>query len=562
MPEMTGGEALAGQLLKEGVTDLFGLPGVQLDYATDALRRVANTIRFIVPRHEQAASYMADGYARSTGKVGVCLVVPGPGMLNAMAGLSTAYACNSPVLAIVGDIPSFSLGKGWGMLHEVNDQSAILDTVTKWRGRATAPEQIPGLVREAFRQALGGRPRPVALEIPPDILAAKADITLIDPPPGEDNRLRPDSTQVAAAAALLARAKLPLIYVGGGVLAARAGRAVQALAEKLQAPVVMGENGRGAIPDSHPLAVTSLAARALFQHADAVLVVGSRFVDGMTGGSAWPVAGIQWAWVNAEASAWAPPRHADAPVLADCRLGIEAIAAALPALSPPDRSDIVRQVRDWAAVQMDQIAPQIGWLGALHAAMPKDAILVGELTQVGYVARFALPVETEGAFMGPGYQGTLGYGFPTALGVAAGNPDRAVVSITGDGGFGWAMQELATARRYGLNTATVVFDDGQFGNVALLQKRMFGASYETDLANPHYAHLAAAFGVAHARCETPDALRDTLARHCANPAQPLLIEVPVGQMPNPWPLMRLNPPPFGAGAAPPPNPLGEPPARA
>lgn len=559
--ERTGGEALAQQLVLEGVTDLFGVPGVQLDWATDALRREANRIRFVVPRHEQAASYMADGYARSTGRIGACMVVPGPGLLNAMAGLATAYACNSPVLALVGDVPSACHGKGFGLLHEVRDQGAILGTVTKWRARATRPEEIPALVREAVRQARSGRPQPVGLEIPPDVLAARAAVDLVPPPEGgDDGRLSPDPAAAAAAAALLAEARFPVVYVGGGVLAAGASEALRALAERLQAPVVMGENGRGALPDGHPLALNTLAGRAVFEHADAVLVAGSRFVDTTNGGPAWPTERARWAWVNADPASWAPPRRADAPVLADARLGLEAIAGALPFAEREACGPAMERVRDWAERQAAAaLAPQMAWIGALRAAIPDDGILVGELTQVGYAARFAYPVRAPGTFLGPGYQGTLGYGFPTALGVAAGNPGRAVVSITGDGGFGWAMQELSTARKYGLKVATVVFSDGLFGNVDLLQNRQFGAAYGTVLANPRLDRLAEAFGVAHVRAETPGELRTVLSRALAEGEGPLLVDVPVGPMPSPWPLMRLMPPPFGAGAAPPPNPLGPPP---
>ncbi|NUR86530.1 MAG: hypothetical protein HOY71_20795, partial [Nonomuraea sp.] len=164
---MTGGEALARQLVREGVSQVFGVPGVQLDFAVDGLAR--SELTFVNTRHEQAASYMADGAARTTGDPGVCMVVPGPGLLNAMAGLSTAYACSSPVLCVAGQIPSNTLGRSLGMLHEVRDQSAILGTVTKWTGSARRAEDVPRLVNDAFKQLRSGRPQPVGIEIPPDV---------------------------------------------------------------------------------------------------------------------------------------------------------------------------------------------------------------------------------------------------------------------------------------------------------------------------------------------------------------------------------------------------------
>src|SRR5580658_6018929 len=211
---MTGGQALARQLVLEGITDLFGIPGVQLDWAVDGLREVGNRIRYVVPRHEQAASYMADGYARTTGRVGAFMVVPGPGLLNAMAGLATAYACNSPVLAIVGNIHSSAIGKGFGLLHEVRNQSAILGCVTKWQAHATTPGEIPRRVREAVRELKSGRPRPAGLEIAPDVLAACGEVTLIEPPADEDGRLKPDPASIDKAAALIATSRCPVIYAG------------------------------------------------------------------------------------------------------------------------------------------------------------------------------------------------------------------------------------------------------------------------------------------------------------------------------------------------------------
>src|SRR5579864_3290054 len=179
--QMTGGEALAQQLVQEGVRHIFGVPGVQLDYAVDGLARVRDRLAYWNTRHEQATSYMADGYSRSSGEVGVCMVVPGPGLLNALAGVATAFACSSRVLCIAGQIPSDAIGRGLGLLHEIPDQSATLASLTKWSARAGSAVEIPGLVHEAVRQLRSGRPRPVGLEVPPDVLQAVADISLCEP---------------------------------------------------------------------------------------------------------------------------------------------------------------------------------------------------------------------------------------------------------------------------------------------------------------------------------------------------------------------------------------------
>ncbi len=301
------------------------------------------------------------------------------------------------------------------------------------------------------------------------MLAATSDVALIDPPAGEEARLRPDPVLIEKAAALIAGSRFPVIYAGGGVLAAGASTALAQLAEQLRAPVVLSENGRGALSDRHPLMLNSLGGRAVFAHADVVLIVGSRFADTTFGVPSWQAAGIKYVWLNVDPAAWQPPRSAEIGIAADARLGLEALAAALPRRRSARDIDLDK-VRAWAREQADVAEPQMSYIRALRAAIPDDGILVNELTQVGYLARSMYPVYQPGTFITPGYQGTLGYGFPTALGVAAGNPGRPVVSINGDGGFGWAMQELATLRKYALNVAVVVFADGHFGNVKRFQE--------------------------------------------------------------------------------------------
>ncbi len=220
MVEMTGGQAVVRQMVREGIDTLFGLPGVQLDWAYDALYEEREHITVYVTRHEQATAYMADGYARSTGKIGACMVVPGPGVLNAGAALATAYAVSSPVLCVAGQVPTAAIDKGYGMLHEIPRQREVLSSITKWVGRATTPAEAPGVVREAFRQVRSGRPRPVAVEAPPDMLQATADVELVEPAPV--GRSAGDPEALKRAAEMLRTAERPVIYSGGGVLLAEA----------------------------------------------------------------------------------------------------------------------------------------------------------------------------------------------------------------------------------------------------------------------------------------------------------------------------------------------------
>ncbi|MBN9374420.1 MAG: hypothetical protein J0I40_03305, partial [Cellulomonas sp.] len=243
---LTGGEALLQSLKRQGVDTLFALPGVQLDGFFSALYDDRASFRVIHPRHEQATAYMADGFARATGREGVCVVVPGPGLLNATAALSTAYSANSPVLCVTGQIRSDFIGVGRGLLHEIPNQLDMIRSVTKHSARATTPEQVPALVDEAFRQLRTGRPRPVEIEVPHDTLFAREEVTLLPPTPARE-RPAGDPDLIEKAAKLLGEAKSPAIFAGGGISRANANAELLQLAEMLQAPVVVTGNGRGAI---------------------------------------------------------------------------------------------------------------------------------------------------------------------------------------------------------------------------------------------------------------------------------------------------------------------------
>lgn len=551
--DMTGGQALARQLVAEGVRHVFGIPGVQLDWATDALLDVAGSLQYVVPRHEQAASYMADGYARSTGREGVCMVVPGPGLLNAMAGLATAYACNSRVLCITGQVPSAFIGRGQGMLHEVRDQSRTLGTVTKWQGLATSPQQIPALVHEAFVQLRSGPPRPVGLELPPDVLAARSDMAWPAAVPAPAAQA-PDAEALDLLAHRLRQARWPVIYAGGGALAARAGATLAQLAELLQAPVVMSDNGRGALSARHPLAASALGGRCLLPHADLVLVLGSRFVDGQ-GRATHAAAGCELVYVNLNPAHTGAQRQPGTEVLADVGAVLQGLVARLHShCAGASREAAVAQVREWCDAQIGLVQPQLQYVQALRRAIPDDGVLVSELTQVGYLANIAYPVYSPGTYLTPGYQGTLGYGFATAVGAALADPARVVVSINGDGGFGWNLQELATVAQHRPRLAVVVFEDGAFGNVRRIQSRVFKREIGTSLCNPDFVALARAFGLPAQAVDSPAGLEAAL-RAAVDSGGPMFILVRVGAMPGPWHLIHhFSPPP----SPPPPNPLGPP----
>lgn len=537
MVRLTGGQALVAQLRREGVETIFGLPGVQLDWAFDALYAHRDHIRVVHTRHEQACSYMADGYARTTGKVGACLVVPGPGLLNATAGLSTAYACSSPVLCISGQIQSDLIGVGRGLLHEINDQLEMIGSVTKWAARAMSPAEVPGIVREAFRQLRTGRSRPVEIEIPPDILQAEGDVELLDPLPIERSAGDPDL--LAQAATLLRSARHPLIFAGGGVFGAEAWDEVRQLAESLQAPVVMTRNGRGVLSDRHYLALNSIAGRRLLPEADVVLAVGTRFVESVQWGLP-PAANVIHVDVD-EAEVGRNFRPA-VGVVGDAKLALTRILEQVDGAARPSREAELTVLKNEVSDLLFEIQPQAAYAEALRAALPADGILINESTQVGYFSNVGFPVYEPRTMITSGYQGTLGYGFATALGAQVGNPDKKVLSINGDGGFMYNVQELSTMKAHGINLVTVVFNDNAFGNVKRIQQETFnGRTIASDLYNPDFVRLAESFGIAGMRARTPDELEGSLREAFAS-NQPVLIEAPVSQMPGMWHLLMPSAP--------------------
>lgn len=549
MAVMTGGQALARSLIDEGVSTIFGLPGVQLDWAFDALYEERDRVRVLQTRHEQATAYLADGYARSTGRVGTCMVVPGPGLLNASAALSTAYACSSPVLCVTGQIQSDLIGVGRGLLHEIPEQMRMISSVTKWAGRAMRPEEIPAIVREAFRQLQSGRPRPVEIEIPPDVLQRTAEVQLLGPAGVERSAGDPEKLEQAARA--LGHAQRPLIFVGGGVVAANASDELTNLAELLQAAVLPSENGngKGAISDRNYLAQFPVALPELVAQADVILAVGTRFVQ--TTLPIWP-SGIGPTIIQLDVDPAEIGRNLKPTIgiVGDAKLALAELAERIVRhnRARPSRRDELTALKQRSEDRVNSILPQADLGRAIRAELPDDGILVAEMTQVGYWTRAGFPVYQPRTYLSSGYQGTLGFGFPTALGAKVGNPGKKVVSICGDGGFMFNVQELASMVQHRIDLVTVVFDDGAYGNVRRTQREAFaGHVIASDLRNPDFVKLAEAFGLRGVRAEGANGLRASL-REALRADEPTLIVVPVPEMPSMWPLLR------GRQAAPPPRP--------
>ena len=529
MDWMTGGEALVQSLVREGVRVVFGVPGVQLYGALAALRDEPR-IRFITVRHEQATGYMADGYARAGGEFGVGLVVPGPGLLNAAAGLSTAYSASSPVLMISGQIPKSGIGKQIGLLHEVDDQLDAIAPITKWRRRVTEVEDVPAAVREAVRQLRTGRPRPVEIELPPETLEDEGEAELVEP--GRDGRPAAADAEIERAAALLRRAERPAIYAGGGVNLAGAHAELAAVAEHLQAGVVTSPEGKGALDDRSDLSLGAglwreSPLRAYLDSADLVLAVGSRLALA----SFKPDQRVIQLDVDPDEIGRNHPTTTG--LVGDARATLARLLEALRADGPtrPSRREEHAALKTAVAAESNQ-EPQASILKSLRAATPEDAVFISGMTQVGYYSRMFWPVFHPRTYLTSSYSGNLGYEYPTALGAKVARPDVPVVATVGDGGFLYNSQELASAVQHKINVVTVLFNDNAYGNVARDLDEAWGGSFGADLHNPDFVRLAEAYGAVGMRADDP-ANVGRLVADAIQLDRPVLIEVPVGPMPRP-----------------------------
>ena len=529
----TGGEAIVSGLVAHGVDTVFGLPGAQIYGLFDAFQQAQ--LKVIGARHEQACGYMAYGYARSSGRPGVFSVVPGPGVLNAGAALLTAFGANEPVLCLTGQVPTPFLGKGRGHLHEMPDQLATLRSFVKWADRIEYPDAAPALVSRAFQEMLSGRRGPVALEMPWDVFTQRAETAPSKPFEAFPAPL-PDTERVKAAAGLIAASKTPMIFVGSGAIHAR--EEILELAELIDAPVVAFRSGRGIVSNTHELGLTMAAAYKLWPHTDLMIGIGTRLE--LPTMSRWPFQpdGLKSIRIDIDPSEMR--RYTPhAAVISDAKAGTAELLAVVRKngyTRTRGRRAAIRDASAAALNEIQQIQPQMAYLNILREVLPANAIVTDELSQVGFASWYGFPVYEPRTFITSGYQGTLGSGFPTALGAKVAHPDRPVVAITGDGGFMFGAQELATAVQFKIGVVTLVFNNNAYGNVRRDQLQRFdGRVVASDLVNPDFVKLAESFGVSAARVTSPEGFRPVLEKALAHGGPYLIaIEVPRDSETSPW----------------------------
>jgi acetolactate synthase I/II/III large subunit len=536
MDKMTTAEAVVASLIAYGIKTLYALPGVHNDHLFDALFRASDRIGVVHPRHEQGAGYMALGAALATGRPSAYAVVPGPGLLNTGAALLTAYAMNAPVLALIGQIPDADIGRGLGHLHEIRDQAGIIARLVDFSARIKAPADASRLVAQAIAAMFTGRRGPAVLECAIDMWGRSgadvrpAPMTLQEPAIDEDG--------LAAAAKKLGAAKRPMIICGGGAQGAPA--EVTALSAMLQAPVLGYRRGRGVLDSRDPLSVTLPLGRELWGEADVVLGVGTRmFYPRQQWGIDDDLAVIR---IDSDPQEPAQVQRPAVSLVGDAAPILRRLLDALPAhnVKRPSRADEMRERHARWNARFEKLAPQRAYLDAIRAELPQDGIFVDEVTQVGFAARLAFPVYRPRTFLSPGYQDNLGWGYATALGAQHARPDVPVLAISGDGGFMFTANELATAVRHRIALVAVVFNDGAFGNVQRIQTEQYGSRLiACDLVNPDFLRFAESFGAAAERARDAAGLRAALKRGFARRDGPTLIEVPVGPMPSPWEFIHM-----------------------
>ncbi len=494
----TGADLLVHELHRHGVRVVFGMPGSHTTSIYDAIERHGG-IRTILIRNEQAGAFAADGFARVTGEPGVICTTAGPGATNALTGIAEAWGDSIPVLLVTGQVNHDRLHQECGNYHEI-DLESIFRHCTKYAVTVMDNQEIPTVVARAFYCMTTGRPRPAALVLPQDLGNAITDHPVGQPDDagmrafiersGLGQRKQAQAMATARAVSLLAEAQRPIVLAGGGALAAAA--EVRALAERLRCPVITTLNGKGLIDERDALSLghaRSVRARSLQPHTDVMLAIGCRFTEVMTGFRKMQVP-AKLIQIDVDAGQIGMNFPAAVGIVADAAEALRAILDRLPASVRSDWGEVWTQARQ-------ATRPNPEWLIAtLRAELPDDAIVFTDASEMAYRMHTDYPAYRPRSFFYPSNYIALGWGFPAAVGAAVALPGRVVVSMSGDGGFVMTCQELATAARYGLRLIAVIHNDSAYGAMKNLQRLKHEGRYrDSDLNNPNFVQLAAAYGV-------------------------------------------------------------------
>ncbi len=534
-----GADGIVQALKEAGVSTIFGIPSIHNIGLYESLRHEPS-IRHIGCRHEAGATHMADGYARASGGLGVIVSSTGPGAGFTISALQEAWGSCSPVLMITTNIDASKIGKGLGVLHELEEQTSLFQTITKEVCIPRADDDLYTLAKHAIALAQTGRPGPVCLEVPTDLMAG--DVPTAAPTSRDSAPASPSlPPRLDEAVAILRNAKQPLILAGTDASRANIAGDIQALAEALCAPVITNTPGKGVVPEDHALAFGNAARKLIVKEivpgCDAAVAIGSRLreVDAKRRGLVLPEQLIHIDWDERWISRNYP---AAVPLVGDIVAITRALRGQLegePYSGPrQERTAAWRQAADAEFERLSQERPELQSLQAIRAVLPRDSALVIDNTQLGYWAEYFYPSYQTNGIIGAKGSGLLGFSFPAAIGVKLARPDTPVVGLIGDGGFLYTAQELATCVRHDVGFPLVVVNDNAFGVIDYLQRTAYQEAYQAQLTNPDFLAFAAAFGVPATRVRSPAELQSALNRTLAS-EEMHLIEYQ----------MAIQEPPFG-----------------
>ena len=540
--QLTGAQALVRSLEEQGVDVVFGLPGGAILPAYDPLR--SSVLRHVLVRHEQGAGHAAEGYAWATGRTGVCIATSGPGATNLVTALADAYMDSVPVVAITGQVPSALIGSD---AFQEADITGITLPVTKHNELVTAAGRIPAAIAEAFHIASTGRPGPVLVDIPKDVLQSTMTWGTWPPAlelPGYRLPGGPDHAAVRDASRLLRRARRPVLYAGGGVVKASAHAELLALAELARAPVTTTLMARGAFPDTHPLALGMpgmhgcYTAVAALQEADLVVALGARFDDRVTGRLADFAPRATVVHADIDPAEIGKNRVPDVAIVGDVRATLAGLAESLTAIiaedGPPDTAAWLRGIGDWKRrFPLRYTQDPDGPLKPQHVVERLSALTGGEAVVVAGVGQHQMHAAQHFSFTRPrswinsGGLGTMGFAVPAAMGAQAGRPGELVVAIDGDGCFQMTAQELATCAIEHLPIKVLIFNNGFLGMVRQWQELFYEERYsevELGTAIPDYVKLAEAYGCLGLRCERAGDVDAVLEKALATSDVPTVVD--------------------------------------
>lgn len=525
--ERSGAHALVQSLLAEGIDTVFGIPGVGTLPVYDAMLDHPE-LRHIETRHEQGAVVMADGYARASGDIGTAFSSGGPGALNTLTAMATAFNDSVPVFHLTSENPASVRRKGRGHFHDISDQFGIFRPVSDHGAQVVLADEIPGAVHATAAALRNRRPRPAMLEVAVD---AFTDHTAVPCPEPSTGRPRPPSTdQVAAAATLLGGAERPVIWGGGGVATAGAAAALTALAELLGAPVLTSQTGKGSIPADHPLHIgnwsNELPVRELVESADVMLAVGTRFSYFPTGGWSLDIT-PPLVQIDMDPAEIGRNYRVAAGVVGDAELSLRALHQALrdEGVEPrPWRTDEVSGILDRIAAAVGR-SQEVQVLEAIRAALPRESLVFNDPTTIAFWARSLWPSYLPHTWFVPSGFGTLGYALPAAIGAKVARPDVPCVAVMGDAGVMFTIQDLMTAVQERIPIVLMVFNDRGYGVERRHQDHLYGRRNAVDIEPPDFVALARSFGARGMLVAQPEAVGAALEEVLGSDV-PVLLEIP------------------------------------